>query len=79
MSIPQRLASGIDELRNFYVGKDINDVPKPAAILDVATARRHCASMLAAARALDVGFRAHIKTHKARPHPAPPQHHLPHH
>lgn len=64
MSIPQRLAPGIDELRNFYVGKNINDVPKPAAILDVATARRHCASMLAAARALDVGFRAHIKTHK---------------
>ncbi|KAB2568775.1 D-serine dehydratase, partial [Lasiodiplodia theobromae] len=64
MSIPQRLSPPIEELRQFYVGKDINDVPKPAAILDVAIARRHCQSMLDATRALGVGFRAHVKTHK---------------
>ncbi|KAH7032179.1 putative serine dehydratase domain-containing protein [Macrophomina phaseolina] len=64
MSIPQALTPPIEDLRQFYVGKDISDVPKPAAILDVAIARRHCGSMLDAVRALGVGFRAHVKTHK---------------
>lgn len=53
-----------DELRDFYVGKDIDDVPKPAAVLDRAIVRRHCEKMIQATRALNVGFRAHIKTHK---------------
>ncbi|KAF4447685.1 D-serine dehydratase [Fusarium albosuccineum] len=64
MSVPQRLALPLDELRQFYVGKDIHDVPKPAAILDAARVRRHCHSMRDAANALNVGFRAHVKTHK---------------
>ncbi|TDZ15831.1 D-serine dehydratase [Colletotrichum orbiculare MAFF 240422] len=64
MSLPQRLAPSTEELRQFYVGKDINNVPKPAVVLDVVKVRRHCQSMLDAVKALDVGFRAHVKTHK---------------
>lgn len=64
MAIPQRLAPSTKELRQFYVGTSIDDVPKPALVLDVAKARRHCKSMLDAAKALGVGFRAHVKTHK---------------
>ena len=48
------------------IGQNITDVSKPAAILDVAKIRRHCTSMLEAARTLGVGFRAHVKTHKVR-------------
>ncbi|KAH7305957.1 putative serine dehydratase domain-containing protein [Stachybotrys elegans] len=66
MSFPQRLAPGLDQLRKFYVGKDINQVPKPAVILDRAIMRRHCDSLLEAVGELGVGFRAHVKTHKTR-------------
>ncbi|KAJ6076232.1 hypothetical protein N7499_008213 [Penicillium canescens] len=52
------------ELQQFYIGKDIKDVPKPAAILDVAIIRRHCETMLQTVKTLNVGFRAHVKTHK---------------
>ncbi|WAO87326.1 D-ser-dehydrat domain-containing protein [Fusarium falciforme] len=64
MTLPQRLAPPHDELRQFYVGKGIHDVPKPAVMLDVSRVRRHCQSMLQAVDALGVGFRAHVKTHK---------------
>jgi D-serine deaminase-like pyridoxal phosphate-dependent protein len=47
-----------------YIGQNVEDVPKPAAILDVAEIRRHCSSMLEVVQRLGVGFRAHIKTHK---------------
>lgn len=52
------------ELQQFYIGKDIGDVPKPAAVLDVAIIRRHCETMLRTVKELNVGFRAHVKTHK---------------
>ena len=52
------------ELCQFYCGKDVSQVPKPAVVLDVAKARRHCASMLRAVKTLGVDFRAHVKTHK---------------
>lgn len=52
------------ELQKLYIGKDISDVPKPAAILDVAIIRRHCETMLHTVKALNVGFRAHVKSHK---------------
>ncbi|CAG9977222.1 unnamed protein product [Clonostachys byssicola] len=64
MNIPQRHAPSVQELRNYYVGHDIQDVPKPALILDAAIARRHCQTIRHAIDALGVGFRAHIKTHK---------------
>ena len=47
-----------------HVGQSVTEVPKPAAILDVAKVKRHCNSMLEAARSLGLGFRAHVKTHK---------------
>lgn len=55
-----------EDLQKFYIGKDISDVPKPAAILDVAIIRRHCEKMLRTIKTLDVGFRAHVKSHKVR-------------
>ncbi|KAF4986595.1 hypothetical protein FGRMN_10763 [Fusarium graminum] len=64
MSIPQRQTPPIQELREFYVGKSIHDVPKPAVILDRARIERHCQSMRTAVDELGLGFRAHVKTHK---------------
>ncbi|CAG8093918.1 unnamed protein product [Penicillium salamii] len=52
------------ELQQFYIGKDIGDVPKPAAVMDVGLIRRHCETMLSTIKKLDVGFRAHVKSHK---------------
>ncbi|KAJ5902141.1 hypothetical protein N7495_002669 [Penicillium taxi] len=59
MSLPSKA-----ELQEYYVGKDIASVPKPAAVLDRAIIRRHCARMKRTVKALNVGFRAHVKTHK---------------
>ncbi|OOF91360.1 hypothetical protein ASPCADRAFT_518598 [Aspergillus carbonarius ITEM 5010] len=61
---PLRPLASQSDLQAFYIGKDISNVPKPAVVLDVAIIKRHCASMLEAAKALGVGFRAHVKTHK---------------
>lgn len=66
MAVPQRSVPQIDELRQFYVGKDIQQVPMPAAVLDRAKMQRHCQSLLNAADSLGVSFRAHVKTHKVR-------------
>jgi D-serine deaminase-like pyridoxal phosphate-dependent protein len=56
-----------EALREFYIGKDLNDAPKPCAVLDAAIIKRHCAQMLRAMKALNVAFRAHVKTHKVDP------------
>ena len=64
MAIPQRQTPPIEDLRRFYVGKNIDDVPKPAVMLDKAKINRHCQSMLKAVETLGLGFRAHVKTHK---------------
>ena len=64
MAVPQRLLPSIDHLRDFYVGKDVKEVPKPAVIIDKAKVRRHCQSLLDAVDSLGVDFRAHVKTHK---------------
>jgi len=47
-----------------YVGKNVKDIPAPAAVLDLAPIRRNCKAMLEATKALGLGFRAHVKTHK---------------
>lgn len=67
MAIPQRQTPPIEELRQFYVGKNIHHVPKPAVILDKARIARHCQSMLDSVDALGLDFRAHVKTHKVNP------------
>lgn len=47
-----------------FVGKDIQQLPAPAVIIDVAKVKKQCAQMLEAAATLGAGFRAHVKTHK---------------
>ena len=49
-----------------FVGKNINDVAAPAAVIDAAVVRRNCKLMLETASKLGLGFRAHVKTHKVR-------------
>lgn len=53
-----------EELARLYVGRSIRDVPTPAAVLDVAVAKRNCDRMLAACKSLKLSWRAHVKTHK---------------
>ena len=53
-----------DDLQKTFVGKRLNDVPTPAAVLDRAVVERNCRQMLEACRLLDVELRPHIKTHK---------------
>ncbi|KAJ5491168.1 hypothetical protein N7539_002735 [Penicillium diatomitis] len=53
------------QLREHWVGKDLEEIPKPAVVLDRAIIRRHCARMKRTVETLGVGFRAHVKTHKA--------------
>ncbi|KAK5796166.1 hypothetical protein VI817_005451 [Penicillium citrinum] len=52
------------ELLQRWGGKDIADLPKPAAVIDRAIVRRHCERMKNTIRSLGVEFRAHVKTHK---------------
>jgi hypothetical protein len=54
-------------LKDFYIGQDVAGVPKPALVLDAAIIRRHCETMIRTVRELDVGFRAHFKSHKVSP------------
>ena len=53
-----------DELKSLYVGKSLHDIIAPVAIIDRSIATKNCDLMLEAAEKLNVGFRAHIKTHK---------------
>lgn len=48
------------------IGKQLDDVavPTPTVVLDRAAVARNCEHMLQAAKALGIGWRAHIKTHK---------------
>lgn len=62
LSLP--VQSSENDAQSTFIGKDIASLPKPAAILNVAKARRHCKDMLDAIRWLGVDFRAHVKTHK---------------
>lgn len=52
------------QLREQFVGKNIRDVPAPAAILDVSAVKRNCQQMLDSCQRLGFKFRAHVKTHK---------------
>lgn len=53
-----------DELVKLFVGQSITNVPTPAAVINVAAVRRNCSKMLEACNALNLGWRAHVKTHK---------------
>lgn len=47
-----------------YVGKKVQDLPTPAIVLDRSKIIRNCNAMLQVCQELDVGFRAHVKSHK---------------
>ncbi|KAF1844006.1 uncharacterized protein K460DRAFT_368873 [Cucurbitaria berberidis CBS 394.84] len=47
-----------------YVGKKLEDLPTPAVVLDRAIVGRNCDAMLQVCEKLNVGFRAHVKSHK---------------
>ena len=51
-------------LKEHFTGKHLKDVACPVAVIDAAVARKNCRLMLEAIRALDLTFRAHVKTHK---------------
>ncbi|PHH64499.1 hypothetical protein CDD81_4574 [Ophiocordyceps australis] len=51
-------------LAHMLCGKSLGEVATPAAVMNVAAARRNCARMLEACDELDLGWRAHVKTHK---------------
>lgn len=51
-------------LRESFVGKTLQQVAAPAAVLDRSIVERNCQQMLKSCEALKVGFRPHTKTHK---------------
>ncbi|MCJ1446588.1 MAG: hypothetical protein MMC23_007093 [Stictis urceolatum] len=53
-----------DELRSMFVGKHLNELPTPMAVIDRRLVQAHCQKMLATCKALGVKFRPHVKTHK---------------
>lgn len=53
-----------EDLKAQYVGRRLQEVAGPAAVLDVAVTRQNCQVMLDAAESLGVQFRSHVKTHK---------------
>lgn len=61
------LSAGVDRdvLRAAYVGRPLESVRTPAAVVDIGAVRRNCARMLSAAtQQWRAAFRAHVKTHK---------------
>ncbi|KAL8766427.1 MAG: hypothetical protein Q9209_006803 [Squamulea sp. 1 TL-2023] len=57
-------SASVKELQEAFVGKQLQNVSVPAAIIDRAIVRRNCSQMLRACDALQVAFRPHVKTHK---------------
>ena len=53
-----------ESLKTMFVGKELDQIPTPAAVVDRVVVRRNCLQMLVACDALGVSFRPHIKTHK---------------
>ncbi|ODA76977.1 hypothetical protein RJ55_07494 [Drechmeria coniospora] len=64
MAADLSLPSSKDVLRERYVGKSIVNVDTPAAVINLAAAKRNCERMLQTCDALSLGWRAHVKTHK---------------
>ncbi|KAK6583474.1 hypothetical protein PZA11_004550 [Diplocarpon coronariae] len=53
-----------EELQKQFVGKSLKDINGPAAVLDLGKVKDNCNRMLDAVESLNLGWRAHIKTHK---------------
>lgn len=56
--------SNADDLRARYVGKSLQTLDGPQAVLDLAVIRKNCRLMLETVDALNTKFRAHVKTTK---------------
>ena len=59
-----------ETLEKAFVGKRLNDVQAPFAVVDRVVLERNCRQMLEACQALGVGFRPHVKTHKVQASPS---------
>ncbi|KAL9104232.1 MAG: hypothetical protein Q9163_000780 [Psora crenata] len=51
-------------LREAFVGKTLQDVHGPTAVIDRVIVARNCKQMLDACHALEIDFRSHTKSHK---------------
>lgn len=58
-SWPQPTKEAFDQ----FLGSDVRALDGPAVILDLNVLRRNCALMLETTDALQVSWRAHVKTH----------------
>ena len=67
-SIQLHPASPRELLVDHYVGRKVEEVDAPAAILDVSLIKRHCEAMITATQQLGWAFRAHVKSHKVCRH-----------
>ena len=56
--------ASIEDVRDQYVGKTLNEIPTPAFIVNQSIVTRNCERMLHRAQRLRAKFRAHVKTHK---------------
>lgn len=62
----------LPSLQLQYVGKKLAELHTPAAILDRTVVKRNCDAMLDVCAQLQVGFRAHVKSHKVGPNHSSP-------
>lgn len=51
-------------LLNQYVGKNLADIPLPAAVLDLAVIKAHCAQTLEFVASLGFELRVQVTSHK---------------
>jgi hypothetical protein len=56
--------SDTTSLKARFLGQRLLDLPTPSIVLDRSLIKKNCAAMLQICRKLDVGFRAHVKSHK---------------
>ncbi|KAK0657364.1 putative serine dehydratase domain-containing protein [Cercophora newfieldiana] len=64
MTQPSDSAALKAQLRDRFVGQNLNNVPTPSIVLDLAKLEVNCERMLDATERLGLLWRVHIKTHK---------------
>lgn len=58
------LLSDASSLKEQFVGKHLAELPTPSILLDRHLIKANCTAMLQICKKLEVGFRAHVKSHK---------------
>lgn len=53
-----------ESLASQYGGQRLEDLPTPAIVLDRSKIKKNCAAMLQVCQKLNIGLRAHVKSHK---------------